>query len=1167
MLHHHRQLFIHPRFRAGWALIAVATVNAVFWTAVRCAYDRRLDRVQLVVDYEEVRALADAYRVPRRELLWRLKQRGITSVALYGQTLATLRDNGRVTILSRATAQRLYPQVAWTRYSSAYSQVLLVPPNDHDLRRQVLQSLRLQTLPAWPALPVVLRSAVADPQPTSGIVLAQSRLLLADAFAGFDPAQVHDVTASGLHIVARPANPPNLDYRRLCALLDAVRATGARVLIFSGEEALGYDSLIRQVAREMQRRQLLLCSMEFSLQRGLDDLAARSGGHLVRGHTVSLDEAGQAGPAIIVDRYVRACRERGIRLLYIHLLPQLKGTGGAGPPRTGLEQNLDLVEAVTHQLRSASWLPLWPRFRTGEASAFGNYPLDWLSVHGSRHARLLGRVAVFLSGLGVLGAAALLLNLLGDLSRRAQILWLAAGVVALALTALSHAGPGLLAFATACLFPIIGMLWGGLPLLWPCAGCVPDESSHGPGTTPGIAMHTGCSVLLKTSLLTLPGGLMIMSLLNDWRYVAKIEDFSGTKAAQLVPLLLLSVLLGAEVFPHRVLAEGAAAPRRRMWQQIQRVLATCLTSRHVIAAAVLAGILTLWMSRSGNDSVIRVSTTEWHLRAALERLFVARPRTKEIVLGHPALIWAVWFAWQARAKRQSWQTARWFVLGCAGLAAIGQVDLINSFCQVNNPVAFVLARSVTAVLLGAAVGTVTLRILVATVLRHPAVARRHGTATMRHPLTEVGRGAALRRSGVYGGLAVLAVCAGAWWQQQSARRAASAAVAPPAALATWPWHHAARESLHRGVAHWLDRSSPDGTTVELFDFDFAVNPNLRLELYDQDEDDPRPFDNEVAYWPRGAGQVTQRLNASGRGPVLAAWNGLFFGLKNLKPRTADRAFHVAPLVLRGQVHYANVTVNRRWTFGWRTVRGRPAFKVLHLPGRPTLGRAFDFAAGSAQCLLKNGRPLHLGAPDAAGQDADGVVAAADGTPSPLGEAGGIPVLDQIRTSRVSLGWTRDSRHLYLLFVKEPDSETLSRHALARHETGSGGWTLADVQRFWLALQQEHAIWDAINSDAGDVAQLIYRRPETRSTDMHPVATRYVLVPPRFALEGTSDAADPRAGTRRLLLAPDFHNAPPGGTIMYFYVRDATPQSSTLQRSALHSRVAQVRVHLTGADHS
>ncbi len=67
----------------------------------------------------------------------------------------------------------------------------------------------------------------------------------------------------------------------------------------------------------------------------------------------------------------------------------------------------------------------------------------------------------------------------------------------------------------------------------------------------------------------------------------------------------------------------------------------------------------------------------------------------------------------------------------------------------------------------------------------------------------------------------------------------------PSPLATWPWPQAAQDTPHPGVTHWLDRSSPDGTVLDFFDFDLRANPHLRFEIYDQDQDDA----SHLTIWP------------------------------------------------------------------------------------------------------------------------------------------------------------------------------------------------------------------------------------------------------------------------------------------------------------------------------
>src|SRR5689334_19031287 len=82
----------------------------------------------------------------------------------------------------------------------------------------------------------------------------------------------------------------------------------------------------------------------------------------------------------------------------------------------------------------------------------------------------------------------------------------------------------------------------------------------------------------------------------------------------------------------------------------------------------------------------------------------------------------------------------------------------------------------------------------------------------------------------------------------------------PSPAATWPWPRAEVEKPHRGVTHWTHRPQPDGTVMDLFEFDFRSDPRMRLELYDQDEDDVKPFDDLADYWPHGVAWAAYHLN-------------------------------------------------------------------------------------------------------------------------------------------------------------------------------------------------------------------------------------------------------------------------------------------------------------------
>src|SRR5207302_809080 len=135
----------------------------------------------------------------------------------------------------------------------------------------------------------------------------------------------------------------------------------------------------------------------------------------------------------------------------------------------------------------------------------------------------------------------------------------------------------------------------------------------------------------------------------------------------------------------------------------------------------------------------------------------------------------------------------------------------------------------------------------------------------------------------------------------------------------------------------------------------------------------------------------------------------------------------------------------------------PEFKAIHLPNAGVMEREFDFGAGGAQCLVRDGQDLILRPPPAIGAPIP-----KGPFPSTESEAGHIPMVDHMLTSRTSLGWSKDSRRLYLLIVKEPDSEMASALAFRHGEPESGGWSVAELQRFWLSL----GVWGAVNLDGG-----------------------------------------------------------------------------------------------------
>jgi hypothetical protein len=731
--------FFAPRFRLGWILIFVAAINSFGWTLFRWNYENSLRGAQLTLDYDDTRVMADAFNINHEQFLRELKKRGVTSIGLYEQSIANFRDNGRISVLSREEAMQLYPNVEWKKYADSYRYVVTASPENQVLTWQILNRLKTQSPPGQSPQTVVLVPAPeGQPKNTGqfGILIPASKQVLNDAQTGFDPMQVALAKKLGLTVTARVSNALNMDLPRARVLLDDAKAAGAKVVIFAEDEVLGYNSMIRDVAAEMRRRGLVFGNIEFSKQRGWEGFAPKTDGELVRVHSVGPDEAAKAQPEVLTERFVRAVKERNIRVAYIRLIRHFKGeyrvepkTGKSVLHKSALEQNYEFIEGISEELRQqpTPFAFLRPGMNLGVAEEFGNYPIDRLG--GGASAVVIRYLGLFLSSLGLVGATLILLNLFfewsPEMQKRRVMLGVSLVVLALVLDLLSSAAqsgstPGflkifgmwptafgikLMAMLVGCWFSAIGILWGGLPEVWDKFGNTKGNDRHDASTTREAkvelrpALTSGVLALLKTSAITLIGPLIIIALLNQWRFFYGAAKYFFPKLTQLLPLLIIGLAFAGEVFPHRVLAEGSAAARQRARQWFRNLLDQPFTARVALLSLLLAVAGFVWIARTGNDSGMEISSLELKMRALLEQLFITRPRTKEIFLGHPAMIFAVYFT-----LRRQWLPA----FAATILATIGQADMLNTFCHLHTPLFYSALRSFHAIWMGSLIGGIAL---------------------------------------------------------------------------------------------------------------------------------------------------------------------------------------------------------------------------------------------------------------------------------------------------------------------------------------------------------------------------------------------------------------------------------------------------------------------------
>ena len=150
-------------------------------------------------------------------------------------------------------------------------------------------------------------------------------------------------------------------------------------------------------------------------------------------------------------------------------------------------------------------------------------------------------------------------------------------------------------------------------------------------------------------------------------------------------------------------------------------------------------------------------------------------------------------------------------------------------------------------------------------------------------------------------------------------------------------------------------------------------------------------------------------------------------------------------------------------------KGCGALDMQFVPAAAKLPRNVDFALSGTEPLLARG---------------NGVSAArADD-------------LDTLKTSRLSVAW--DGRGmLYLLLVRDPDSEAGSRRQGVASSTQTGGWNNTQVRRFWRLM----GVSNAAEIAAGDTVQLAYRwkAPSPVNTPLVRSQGNAFISPPDFGV--------------------------------------------------------------------
>ena len=213
--------------------------------------------------------------------------------------------------------------------------------------------------------------------------------------------------------------------------------------------------------------------------------------------------------------------------------------------------------------------------------------------------------------------------------------------------------------------------------------------------------------MLLCVFLSMIGALVSTAALSETAYLLEFRLYRAVKLMQIVPIGLyvlayLYLLLPGELnlqIPREYkalrawLRDGLERPVKLRW------VAWAMLAAALIGVAGLAGLY--YIVRTGN-TVGGASTVELMIRNFLEEKLVARPRTKEFLIGVPCMMWFIYLC----ARR--WRLLPIFV----GLGmAIGATSFVNTFLHLRSPLNLSFARTGYAVAFGLVIGLVGIAVL------------------------------------------------------------------------------------------------------------------------------------------------------------------------------------------------------------------------------------------------------------------------------------------------------------------------------------------------------------------------------------------------------------------------------------------------------------------------
>lgn len=638
-----------------WILVVIGIVASIPVIYQRVETESSANKVEIVFNYRGLVEISNYQANPAaymNEQLDRLKEAGVTTMALFESTLDEYQKTRRIMVFNEADIAKLNKSIVNSNHNYSYI-AFTSEENEKQLRPVIEEAFRGYDVAVGPWEYEGRPGLVIEMSPDEAVLKPMP----------IDKMAFSMLEERGFYILPRMSDNIPYDQAAMDEELQYFADHGVNRILFEGEAVKGFQdnaslNSLQGFAELLNKHKIGIATIENlkAPQKGLNKLAYLTDYNVARLHSLTDAEASQSTDTL-ADRFALATKDRNIRMIYLNASPAKDAAKAAiTSPIDNLINSLQEPGNAIKRIENNG-------FEFGQAEAFHVYDASW-----QKYLKAL----VVLGGIAMI--ALLISYFIAPLTLAAFVLGLigSAGLYVLNSTLMEQA----LALFVAISAPTIAMVLA--------IRKVNEVSGLRTGLTVGKRLSHTIVLYVKTAVISLAAVPFVIALLNNITYSLVLNQFRGVSLLHLGPILLIAIYV--------FLYQGES-----IWKELNRWLQMRITLLWVLVIGVLGAVGLYYLSRTGNAGSLLPG--EAAFRSLLENTFGVRPRNKEFLLAHPLFLVGIFAAFRYR-----------WALYAMVVAVMGQLSMVDTFAHIHTPAVLSLIRGLLGLGLGLIVGLIAILI-------------------------------------------------------------------------------------------------------------------------------------------------------------------------------------------------------------------------------------------------------------------------------------------------------------------------------------------------------------------------------------------------------------------------------------------------------------------------